>query len=148
MFCVPFAQLPSDSISSTHVTTQRPAWTRPPSLCRARRSYASSFACSSMKFHLMWICATPATVASGLPLRAPAPGPGVSTLISVAVSMCPFRKRGRTHPRRLARFAQRDLLASPVLHPSVPRSVLMLRGTAAIIQSLPVTGPSRCSISS
>lgn len=90
----------------------------------------------------------PATVASGLPLRAPDPGPGVSTLISVAVSMCPFRKRGRTHPRRLARFAQRDLLASPVLHPSVPRSVLMLRGTAAIIQSLPVTGPSRCSISS
>lgn len=90
----------------------------------------------------------PATVASGLPLRAPDPGPGVSTLISVAVSMCPFHKRGRTHPRRLARFAQRDLLASPVLHPSVPRSVLMLRGTAAIIQSLPVTGPSRCSISS
>lgn len=90
----------------------------------------------------------PATVASGLPLRAPDPGPGVSTLISVAVSMCPFRKRGRTHPRRLARFAQRDLLTSPVLHPSVPRSVLMLRGTAAIIQSLPVTGPSRCSISS
>lgn len=89
-----------------------------------------------------------ATVASGLPLRAPDPGPGVSTLISVAVSMCPFRKRGRTHPRRLARFAQRDLLASPVLHPSVPRSVLMLHGTAAIIQSLPVTGPSRCSISS
>lgn len=88
-----------------------------------------------MKFHLMWICATPATVASGLPLRAPDPGPGVSTLISVAVSMCPFRKRGRTHPRRLARFAQRDLLASPVLHPSVPRSVLMLRGTAAIVSA-------------
>lgn len=77
----------------------------------------------------------PATVASGLPLRAPDPGPGVSTLISVAVSMCPFRKRGRTHPRRLARFAQRDLLASPVLHPSVPRSVLMLRGTAAIVSA-------------
>lgn len=77
----------------------------------------------------------PATVASGLPLRAPDPGPGVSTLISVAVSMCPFRKRGRTHPQRLARFAQRDLLASPVLHPSVPRSVLMLRGTAAIVSA-------------
>lgn len=77
----------------------------------------------------------PATVASGLPLRAPDPGPGVSTLISVAVSMCPFRKRGRTHPRRLARFAQRDLLASPVLHPSVPRSILMLRGTAAIVSA-------------
>lgn len=77
----------------------------------------------------------PATVASGLPLRAPDLGPGVSTLISVAVSMCPFRKRGRTHPRRLARFAQRDLLASPVLHPSVPRSVLMLRGTAAIVSA-------------
>lgn len=74
-FCVPFAQLPGDSISSMHVTTWKPARTHPPSSCRAPRSYMSSFTCGSMKFRLVWTCATLATIKTELPHRCRAPSP-------------------------------------------------------------------------